>query len=64
MALGVVLDETNSSNRSSRGSFLKITGPYRKDDYKLYANYTLVVKDQWNHKDIAKKGKKCTYTYI
>ncbi|KAL8146244.1 hypothetical protein AgCh_004116 [Apium graveolens] len=46
LALGLVLDGTNSANSRSN----------RNGDHKLYAKYTLVVKDQLNHRDIAREG--------
>ncbi|KAK1398484.1 MATH domain and coiled-coil domain-containing protein-like [Heracleum sosnowskyi] len=56
LALGLVLDGTNISNSSSRGGFLNFRGLNRNGDHKLYAKYTLVVKDQLNLQDIAKEG--------
>lgn len=64
MAFGLVLDRSHSSNSSSRGGFLNFKSLNSNGDHKLYAKYTLVVKDQLNHRDIAKEGKKCTYKYI
>ncbi|XP_074359849.1 MATH domain and coiled-coil domain-containing protein At3g58410-like [Apium graveolens] len=56
LALGLVLDGTNSANSSSRGGFLNFRSLDRNGDHKLYATYTLVVKDQLNHRDIAREG--------
>uniref|UniRef100_A0A161XUZ5 MATH domain-containing protein n=1 Tax=Daucus carota subsp. sativus TaxID=79200 RepID=A0A161XUZ5_DAUCS len=54
LALGLALEQTDSLSISRRG-FLNFRGPKRNGDHKLYAKYTLVVKDQLNHRDISKE---------